>query len=213
MIGKIIFPALWQTLFMVLISTVLAVLVGFLPAIIMTITAKDGLKPNEGMYKIFDVVVNILRSFPFIVLIVILKPFTRLIVSTTIGPIAALVPLTIGSAPFVTRIIESSLKEVDKGVIEAAKSFGASTSQIIFKVMLPEALPAIVSGLTLTVISVVGLSAMAGAIGGGGLGNAAITYGHQMFKTDVLIATVIVLVVLVQGLQTIGTLIYKKVNK
>jgi len=213
MLGRLLIPALGQTLFMVLVSTALAVIIGFWPAIVMIITDKNGLRPNEKVYKILDVIVNVLRSFPFIVLMVILIPFTRLIVGKSIGTIAAVVPLTIGSAPFVTRIIESALKEVDNGVIEAAKSFGASTSQIIFKVMLPEALPSIVSGITLTVISVVGFSAMAGAIGAGGLGDIAIRYGYQMFKEDVLFATVILLIVLVQVLQSIGMLIYKRVNK
>lgn len=213
MLGKILIPALWETLFMVLVSTTLAVIIGFWPAILMIITDKNGLRPNEKVYKILDVIVNVLRSFPFIVLMVILIPFTRLIVGKSIGTVAAIVPLTIGSAPFVTRLIESALKEVDNGVVEAAKSFGASTSQIIFKVMLPEALPTIVSGITLTVISVVGLSAMAGAIGGGGLGFVAISYGYQMFREDVLFATVVVLIVLVQVLQSIGMLVYKKVNK
>lgn len=213
MLGKVLIPALWETLFMVLVSTTLAVIIGFWPAIVMIITDKNGLRPNEKVYKILDIIVNVLRSFPFIVLMVILIPFTRLIVGKSIGTVAAIVPLTIGSAPFVTRLIESALKEVDNGVVEAAKSFGASTSQIIFKVMLPEALPSIVSGITLTVISVVGLSAMAGAIGGGGLGFVAISYGYQMFREDVLFATVVVLIVLVQVLQSIGMIVYKKVNK
>ncbi|KOA21471.1 methionine import system permease protein MetP [Clostridium homopropionicum DSM 5847] len=213
MLGRVLIPALGETLFMVLVSTALAVIIGFWPAIVMIITDKNGLRPNEKVYKILDVIVNVLRSFPFIVLMVILIPFTRLIVGKSIGTVAAIVPLTIGSAPFVTRIIESALKEVDNGVVEAAKSFGASTSQIIFKVMLPEALPSIVSGITLTVISVVGLSAMAGAIGGGGLGDIAIRYGYQMFREDVLFATVILLIVLVQVLQSIGMIIYKKVNR
>ncbi|MGY0374986.1 methionine ABC transporter permease [Clostridium sp. JNZ J1-5] len=213
MIEKILLPALGETLVMVIVSTILAIIVGFIPAIIMIITGKDGLRPNEAVYKILDAFINILRSFPFIVLMVILIPFTRFIVGRSIGTAAAIVPLTIGSAPFVTRIIEAALKEVDKGVIEAAKSFGASTSQIIFKVMLPEALPSIISGITLTVISIVGFSAMAGAIGAGGLGAVAINYGYQMFRNDILIATVIVLIIMVQGLQSIGTIVYKKVNK
>lgn len=213
MIGKILLPALGETLFMVLVSTALAVLIGFIPAIVMIITHKNGLKPNEAVYNVLDIIINILRSFPFIVLMVLLIPVTRFIVGKSIGTVAAIVPLTIGSAPFVSRIIEAALKEVDNGVVEAAKSFGASTLQIIFKVMLPEALPSIISGITLTVISVVGLSAIAGAIGAGGLGDVAIRYGYQMFRTDVLIITVIVLIVLVQVLQSIGTLIYKKVNK
>ncbi|KGM95146.1 ABC transporter permease [Clostridium botulinum] len=209
----ILVPALWETLFMVFVSTIFAIIVGFIPAIIMIITRKDGLKPNEVIYKILDIIVNILRSFPFIILMIVLIPLTKFIVGKSTGTTAAIVPLTIGCAPFVTRIIESALKEVDKGIVEAAKSFGASTFQIVFKVMLPEALPSIISGMTLTLISMVGFSAMAGVIGAGGLGAVAMNYGYYAFKNDVLIVTVIVLIVLVQILQTIGTLVYKKINK
>ncbi|ABK62328.1 MULTISPECIES: methionine ABC transporter permease [Clostridium] len=211
--SDILLPALLETLYMVLISTALAIVVGFIPAIIMIITYKDGLKPNEAVYKVLDVIVNVLRSFPFIILMIVLIPLTRFIVGKSTGTTAAIVPLTIGCAPFVTRIIESSLKEVDKGVVEAAKSFGASTFQIVFKVMLKEALPSIVSGMTLTLISMVGFSAMAGVIGAGGLGAVAMNYGYYAFKNDVLIVTVIVLIVLVQALQSIGTFIYKRVTK
>ena len=211
--ADILLPALLETLYMVLISTALAIVVGFIPAIIMIITYKDGLKPNEAVYKVLDVIVNVLRSFPFIILMIVLIPLTKFIVGKSTGTTAAIVPLTIGCAPFVTRIIESSLKEVDKGVIEAAKSFGASTFQIVFKVMLKEALPSIVSGMTLTLISMVGFSAMAGVIGAGGLGAVAMNYGYYAFKNDVLIVTVIVLIVLVQLLQSIGTFIYKRVSK
>src|SRR3712207_4501430 len=151
--------------------------------------------------------------FPYTTLFRSLIPLTKFIVGKSTGTTAAIVPLTIGCAPFVTRIIESSLKEVDKGVVEAAKSFGASTFQIVFKVMLKEALPSIVSGMTLTLISMVGFSAMAGVIGAGGLGAVAMNYGYYAFKNDVLIVTVIVLIVLVQALQSIGTFIYKRVTK
>ncbi|MCY6369080.1 methionine ABC transporter permease [Clostridium ganghwense] len=212
-LNEILLPALGETIYMVFIATFLAVVIGFLPAIIMVITDENGLNPNKSVYKVFDIIVNILRSFPFIILMIVIFPFTKIIIGKTIGTTAAIVPLTIGSAPFVTRIIEGALKEVDKGVIEAARSFGASTSQIIFKVMLPEALPAIVSGLTLTIISVVGLSAMAGAIGGGGLGDVAIKYGYYRFKTDIMIYTVVVLIILVQVLQTLGMFVYNKVNR
>lgn len=211
--ADILIPALGETLFMVLLSTILAIIVGFIPAIIMIITYKDGLKPNEAVYKVLDVIVNVLRSFPFIILMIVLIPLTKFIVGKSTGTMAAIVPLTIGCAPFVTRIIESSLKEVDAGVVEAAKSFGASTLQIVFKVMLPEALPSIISGMTLTLISMVGFSAMAGVIGAGGLGAVAMNYGYYAFKNDVLTVTVIVLIVLVQVLQSIGTFIYKRVSK
>lgn len=212
-ISKIIIEALGETLYMVFVSTFFAVLIGFAPAIVMVLTDEKGLSPNKSIYKILDAIVNILRSFPFIILMIVIFPFTKIIVGTTIGTTAAIVPITIGAAPFVTRIIEGALKEVDKGVIEAAKSFGASNVQIIFKVMIIEALPTIISGLTLTIISVVGLSAMAGAIGGGGLGDVAIKYGYYRFKTDVMLYTVVVLIILVQIFQSIGNYIYNKANQ
>lgn len=205
--------ALKETLIMVFLSTIFALILGFIPAITLILTDEDGLKPNKAVYKILDVIVNVLRSFPFVILMVIIIPLTRILVGTSIGTKAAIVPLTIAAAPFVTRVIESALKEVDKGVIEAAKSFGATKTQIIFKVMIKEAMPSIASGLTLTVISIVGYSAMAGVIGGGGLGDTAIRYGYQRFQTDIMIYTVIILIVLVQLLQAIGNFAYRKLNK
>ena len=211
--NEIIGKALIETLEMVFVSTTFSVILGFIPAIILTVTAKDGLKPNKIIYTILDFIVNTLRSFPFIILMVIIIPLTRLIAGKSIGTEAAMVPLTIAAAPFVARVIESSLREVDKGVIEAAKSFGASNTQIIFKVMLKEAIPSIMSGITLTIISIVGYSAMAGAIGGGGLGQVAISYGYQRFQTDVMIVTCIILIIVVQGLQFLGNYFYNKLSK
>ena len=211
--SEIIGKALIETLEMVFVSTTFSVILGFIPAIILTVTANDGLKPNKMIYTILDLIVNILRSFPFIILMVIIIPLTRVIVGKSIGTEAAMVPLTIAAAPFVSRVIESSLREVDKGVIEAAKSFGASNTQIIFKVMLKEAVPSIMSGITLTIISIVGYSAMAGAIGGGGLGDVAIRYGYQRFETDVMIITCVILIVVVQFLQLLGNYLYNKLSK
>lgn len=211
--SQIIGKALIETLEMVFVSTTFSVILGFIPAIILTVTAKDGLKPNKIIYTILDFIVNTLRSFPFIILMVIIIPLTRLIAGKSIGTEAAMVPLTIAAAPFVARVIESSLREVDKGIIEAAKSFGASNTQIIFKVMLKEAVPSIMSGITLTIISIVGYSAMAGAIGGGGLGQVAISYGYQRFQTDVMIVTCIILIIVVQGLQFLGNYFYNKLSK
>lgn len=208
--SEILIKALQETAIMVFLSTLFAIIIGFIPAIILILTSPEGLKPNRIIYKTLDFIVNTLRSFPFVILMVLIVPLTRLIVGTSIGTTAAIVPLTVASAPFVTRVIESALKEVDKGIIEAAKSFGASNSQIIFKVMLKEAMPSIMSGITLTIISIVGYSAMAGAIGGGGLGDAAIKYGYQRFQKDVMLYTVIILIVFVQFLQSLGNLIYKK---
>jgi D-methionine transport system permease protein len=211
--NEIIGKALIETLEMVFVSTTFSVILGFIPAIILTVTANDGLKPNKIIYAILDFIVNTLRSFPFIILMVIIIPLTRLIAGKSIGTEAAMVPLTIAAAPFVARVIESSLREVDKGVIEAAKSFGASNTQIIFKVMLKEAIPSIMSGITLTIISIVGYSAMAGAIGGGGLGDVAIRYGYQRFETDVMIITCVILIVVVQFLQLLGNYLYNKLSK
>ena len=211
--GDIILKAFNETVFMTFYSTIFSVILGFILAVILTISAEDGLRPNKIIYKVLDVIINILRSFPFIILMVFIIPLTRAIVGTSIGKEAAIVPLTFAAAPFVARIIESSLREVDKGVIEAAKSFGASDFQIIFKVMLKEAVPSIVSGLTLTIISIIGYSAMAGTVGGGGLGYLAVSYGYQRFQKDVMIVTVIILIIIVQALQMIGNYLYKKLNK
>ena len=211
--NEIIGKALIETLEMVFVSTTFSVILGFIPAIILTVTANDGLKPNKIIYAMLDFIVNTLRSFPFIILMVIIIPLTRLIAGKSIGTEAAMVPLTIAAAPFVSRVIESSLREVDKGIIEAAKSFGASNTQIIFKVMLKEAVPSIMSGITLTIISIVGYSAMAGAVGGGGLGQVAISYGYQRYQTDVMIVTCIILIIVVQGLQLLGNYFYNKLSK
>ena len=211
--ADIILKAFNETVFMTFYSTIFSVLFGFILAVILTISAEDGLRPNKVVYKILDVIINILRSFPFIILMVFIIPLTRAIVGTSIGKEAAIVPLTFAAAPFVARIIESSLREVDKGVIEAAKSFGASDFQIVFKVMLKEAVPSIVSGLTLTIISIIGYSAMAGTVGGGGLGYLAVSYGYQRFQKDVMIITVIILIIIVQALQMLGNYLYKKLNK
>lgn len=210
---EILLPGLWDTLYMVIVSTVFAVILGFLPAVILVVTDKKGLKPNKIINSTLDFIINLLRSFPFIILMIAIFPLTKLIAGTSIGKNAAIVPLTIGAAPFAARVIESALKEVDPGIIEAAKSFGASTTQIIFKVMIREALPSIVLGITLTVISVIGYSAMAGTIGGGGLGDIAVRYGYQRFKTDIMIYTVIILIVVVQLFQSAGNILYKKLNK
>lgn len=209
---NIIIEALGQTIYMVFFSTLFASVLGFILGIIVTVTSPTGLRSNIFIYKSLDVIINVLRSFPFIILIVFIIPLTRAIVATPIGETAAIVPLTIAAAPFVARIIESALKEVDPGVIEAAKSFGASNLQIIFKVMLKEAVPAIISGLTLTIINIIGYSAMAGSVGAGGLGKVAISYGYQRYQTDVMIVTVIILIIMVQGLQSLGNYLYKKLS-
>ena len=209
----ILLPALGQTIYMSLVSTILAVIIGFGLAIVLILTSKDGLRENKTIYSILDLVINTLRSFPFIILMIVLFPLTKILIGQSIGTTAAIIPLTIGAAPFVARLIESALKEVDTGVIEAAKSFGASDFQIIFKVMLIEALPAIISAVTLTLITIIGFSAMAGAVGGGGLGDVAIKYGYYRFQTDTMIYTVIILIALVQFVQSLGDYFYKITKK
>lgn len=208
-----LFPtAFMETLYMILVPTLIASIIGFIIAIILVITKDDGLKPNKTVYSTLGLIVNIFRSFPFIILIVAISSFTRLVVGTSIGNTAALVPITVGTAPFIARLIESSLNEVDKGLIEAAKSFGATNVQIIFKVMVKESVPSIVLGVTLTIISVLGYTAIAGSVGAGGLGNVAIVYGYQQFDKNVMFFTVIALVILVQIIQNLGDFLYKKLK-
>lgn len=209
---KIILEATYETLYMVIGSTFFSVVLGFIPAIILVLTYPGGLKPNKVVYQTLDVIVNVFRSFPFVILMVIVIPLTRAIVGKAIGTTAALVPLTISAIPFVARVLESSLREVDPGLIEAAKSFGASDGQIIRRVYLKEAFPSILSGITLTMISIIGYSAMGGALGAGGLGDVAIRYGYQSYKMPYLIATSIVLIIIVQVIQMIGNYFYKKLS-
>jgi len=209
----ILLPALGQTIYMSLVATFLAVVIGFMLAVVLLLTSKGGLKENLPIYTMLDVVINTLRSFPFIILMIILFPLTKFLIGKSIGTTAAIIPLTIGAAPFIARLIESALKEVDKGVVEAAKSFGASDFQIIFKVMCVEALPSIISAITLTLITVIGFSAMAGAVGGGGLGDVAIKYGYYRFQTDTMIYTVLILIALVQIVQSFGDYLYKITKK
>jgi D-methionine transport system permease protein len=209
----ILFNALGETIYMSFVSTLFAVVIGFFLAIILTLTSKDGLRENLKVYATLDVVINTLRSFPFIILMIVLFPVTKFLIGKSIGTTAAIIPLTIGAAPFIARLIESAFKEVDFGVIQAAKSFGASDFQIIFKIMLVEALPSIISAITLTLITVIGFSAMAGAVGGGGLGDVAIKYGYYRFQTETMIYTVLILIALVQVVQSLGNYLYKITKK
>lgn len=212
LLSKIVIPELAKTLYMVTISTVLSIILGFILAIILITTDKDGLRPNKWIYQILDTVINIVRSFPFIILVVAIIPFTRILVGTSIGENAAIVPLVIAGSPFIARLIESSLKEVDSGLIEAARSFGASNIQIIFKIMIKEAVPSIISAITLAIVSLLGATAMAGAVGAGGLGAIALTYGYQSFNDTIMYGTVIILIIIVQILQTAGNVLYRKLR-
>lgn len=206
-IWTLIFQSTLQTLQMVFFSTIFSILLGLPLGILLCVTRPEehgGIMPKPVLNSILDKIVNVLRSFPFIILMIILFPLSRLLVGTTIGTTATIVPLSIAAAPFAARVIETSLKEVDTGVVQAARSMGSTNRQIIFKVMIPEAMPSLVSGVTLTIINLVGYSAMAGAIGGGGLGDLAIRYGYQRTRTDVMIVAVAIILVLVELIQFIG---------
>lgn len=205
--------ALGQTLYMVLISAIIACLFGIPLGITLVTTTKGHILENPKLNRILSTIVNITRSVPFIILMVAIIPFTRMVAGTSIGTNAALVPLSIAAIPFVGRIIESAIKEVDFGLIEAAQSMGASPVQIIRKVLIPEALPGIALGLTIMVINLIGYSAMAGAIGGGGLGDLAIRYGYQRFRGDIMLTTVLILIVLVQSVQSYGDYLARRLNK
>lgn len=215
-----IFNLVWtstlQTLEMVFFSTIFSVLLGLPLGVLLHVTDKEekgGILPRPILNEILSRIVNILRSFPFLILMIVLMPLARIILGTTIGTKAAVVSLSIAAAPFVARIIETSLTEVDPGVVQAAKAMGSTNWQIITRVMLPEALPSLVSGLTLTVINLIGYSAMAGTIGGGGLGDLAIRYGYQRFRSDVMIAAVVVTILLVEIVQFLGNKIASSLLK
>ena len=204
-----ILEATWETVDMVLLSTLFSMILGFLLAILMIVTNPIGLRPCRSLYQVVDFVVNLLRSFPFIILLIAIIPFTRMLVGTTIGSAAALVPLTVAAAPFVARLIETCVLEVDRGVIEAARSFGAGDMQIIFRVLIPEALPSIVLNVAVVAITLLGYSAMAGTVGGGGLGDLAVKYGYNRFQPDIMVYSVIILCVLVLVIQGICNFLYK----
>ena len=210
---ELLIKSFWETSYMVVASTLLASLIGIPLGIILTVTRANHILPNAAVNSVLGVIVNATRSTPFIILMVAIIPLTRMLVGSSIGTTAAIVPLTISAAPFIARVIESSLLEIDHGVIEAAQSMGASPMQIIYKVLLPEALHSIVLGITLAVIALIGYSAMAGVLGGGGLGDLAIRYGYQRFQPDVMIVTVVILIAMVQIIQYLGDTLSKKLNK
>lgn len=210
---NILLGATIDTLYMSIVATTIATALAIIPAILLVLHAPNGLSPNRAIFVVLDTITNTLRSFPFLILMVVLFPFTQWLIGKSIGASAAIVPLSIGAAPFIVRIIESALKEVDRGVIEASLSFGASNLQIIFRVMFIEALPSIVSGITLALILVIGFSAMAGAVGGGGLGDVAIKYGYYRFQSDIMLYTVLILIFLVQLIQSFGDFLYRKLKR
>jgi D-methionine transport system permease protein len=205
--------ASWQSLYMVIISVIIASIFGIPLGILLMVTDKDQIVENQILNKILGTIVNIFRSIPFVILLFLLIPLTRLIVGKAIGTTASIVPLSIAAIPFMARITETALREVEKGIIEAAQSMGASPYQIITKVLIPEALPSMVSGITITAINLVGYSAMAGVLGGGGLGDLAVRYGYQRFMYDVMVCTVVILVVMVQVMQIVGDKLVRQVSK
>lgn len=205
--------AFWETTYMVAISTIISIVLGVPLGVILVTTDKGHILENLSLNRVLGSIVNAARSTPFIILMVAIIPVTRLIVGTSIGTDAAIVPLSIAAIPFVGRIVEAALKEVDFGLVEAAQAMGASPREIITKVLIPEAMPSIVLGLTLTIISLIGYSAMAGAIGGGGLGDLAIRYGYQRFRADIMLATVVILIAQVQIVQSGGDYLARRLNK
>jgi D-methionine transport system permease protein len=202
-----------ETLYMTLVGTVIGYVLGLPWGVALDITAADGIRPNRAVYRVLDVSANILRSIPFLILLIAIQPFTRLLVGKSYGPTATIVPLVISAAPMIARMVESSLKEVDTGVIEAAQSMGATTMDIIFHVKLLESRVSLISGATISMGTILGYTAMAGVTGGGGLGDIAIRYGYYRYQADIMIVTVILLVVLVQIFQLIGNAIASKLDK
>lgn len=211
--NQLILPALKDTLYMVAWSSFFAIIIGLFLGIVLFITKKDGIKPIFILNKLIDLIVNIGRSIPFVILLMALFPLSKFIVGTTVGTKAAVVALTIASIPFVARVTNNAFSEIDNGVIEAAMSFGSSNFEIIFDVLIPETAPAIINSITLTIISIIGYSAMAGTIGGGGLGDIAIRYGLYRGQFDIIYFTIIIMVVLVQLVQFIGNIISSRLDK
>ena len=211
--AELIVPSLIETIYMVFVSTLFSLLIGLPLGILLVITEKGNIWEKPKINKILDSVINVLRSLPFIILMILVFPLSKFIVGKSIGTTATIVPLSIAATPFVARVMEGSIKETSKGVIESSLAMGATIPQIVFKVLIPESLPSIVSGITLTIINLIGYSAMAGAIGGGGLGNLAIRFGLYSFKADIMIVSIVVIIFLVQGVQFIGNNISKKIDK
>ncbi len=204
--------SLWETAVMVGISGLVGALIGVPLGVLLRITDRGGVLESAAFNRTVGTLVNAVRSTPFIILLVAIIPFTRYITGSSIGTAAAVVPLTIAAAPFIARLVETSLREVDSGLIEAAQAMGATTPQIVFKVLLPEAVPGIVAGLTITLVSLTGYSAMAGAIGGGGLGDLGIRYGYQRFLPEVMLAVVLILIVFVQAVQSLGDALVRRLS-
>ncbi len=210
---EMLLVGVWDTLYMTVVATFFSYVFGMVMGVVLVICRKDGIRPNALVYNVLDVVVNLTRSFPFLILMIAVIPFTRFLVGTTIGNNATVVPLVLAAAPFVARLVESSLLEVDNGVVEAAQSMGASTWQIIVKVLLPEARPSLLNGSAVSAITILGYSAMSGAVGGGGLGKLAIMYGYNRYQTDIMVITVVLLIIIVPAFQSFGNWATRRSDK
>lgn len=208
-----IITGIGQTLYMTILSTVVGYVFGLPLGVMLAVFDKDGLRPNKAVYKVLDVISNIIRSIPFLILLILIIPLTRIIVGQSYGSSATVVPLVVAAIPFIGRMVESSIKEVDAGVVEAARSMGASDLRIIVKVLLLESRTSLITGATIAIGTILGYSAMAGSVGGGGLGDIAIRYGYYRYESQIMIVTVILLVVLVQVFQSIGMIIVSKLDK
>lgn len=210
---QMLMQGLGETLYMTLFSSALAYLLGLPLGVVLAVTDQDGLHPIRWLYRVLDIVVNIIRSIPFLILLIAILPFTRMVVGTTVGSTATVVPLVLAAAPFIARLVESSIKEVDRGILEAAQSMGASLWVIIWKVMLAEARPSLITGAAIAATTILGYSAMAGIVGGGGLGDIAIRYGYYRYQNDIMLVTVILLVVVVQIVQEVGLRLAKSTDR
>ena len=211
-LSQLLLQGTLDTLYMTLVSTAIAYLIGIPLGVILVITRREGICPAPKTNAVLGTIVNIMRSVPFLFLIIVLIPFTRLVAGTSIGATATIVPLIVGAAPFIARMVESSLLEVDAGVVEAAQAMGASPWQIVTKVLLKESVPSLVTGAAIALTTILGYSAMAGAVGGGGLGDLAIKYGYHRYQTDVLLLTLVILVLLVQVIQALGNAVAKRID-
>lgn len=210
---QMIWKGIGETLYMTLMSTALGYLFGLPMGVLLAISDKEGLAPNRWLYKVLDVAANIVRSVPFLILLILLIPFTRFLIGKSTGSTATIVPLVVAAIPFIARMVESSMKEVDPGVIEAAKAMGAGNLRIIVKVLLVEARTSLITGCTIAIGTILGYSAMAGVVGGGGLGDIAVRYGYYRWKTEIMIVTVILLIVLVQIFQSVGMMLASRLDK
>ena len=211
--GNVLTDGVWDTLVMVVISTAFAYLIGLPLGVALILTQPHGIRPHRGVYRVLDWIVNIGRSVPFIILMVAIMPFTRIVVGTTIGVKGAIVPLVVSAAPFIARMVETSLNEVDAGVVEAAQSMGASTLQIVWKVYLPEAKPSLILGGAISLVTILAYTAIAGTVGAGGLGDIAVRYGMHRYEYDVMLLTLVLIIVIVQVIQVVFDLVAKRVDK